>query len=167
MTPFPAEKRSQGPLVSFVDLLFLLVAFFTLLLFFVQQQRTEAVQELELTQERLEVLEPFMEQITTLRETQDKKRRREQERELRRAAKDRVRLEYHVLENGVIRYEGGSMTLERFLGEVLAPLRERHWVSLRGYSHPETPFGTVIETRSRLLRDQGEFDTYWDNVTRP
>lgn len=167
MNPIPAEKRAQGPLVSFVDLLFLLVAFFTLLLFFVQQQRTEAVQELEQTQERLEALEPFMEQITTLRETQDKKRRREQERELRRAAKDRVRLEYHVLENGVIRYEGGSMTLERFLGEVLAPLRERHWVSLRGYSRPETPFGTVIETRSRLLRDQGEFDTYWDNVTRP
>ncbi len=86
---------------------------------------------------------------------------------MRRAAKDRVRLEYHVLENGVIRYEGVSMTLERFLGEVLAPLREDHWVSLRGYARPETPFGTVIETRSRLLRDQGEFDTYWDNVTGP
>ncbi len=167
MRPFPAEIRAQGPLVSFVDLLFLLVAFFTLLLFFIQQERTMAVEELERTQERLEVLEPFMEQITTLREVQQEKRRREHERDLRRASKDRVRLEYRVLENGTIRYAGDSMTLDRFLSEVLAPLRERHWVSLRGYANAETPFGTVIETRSRLLREQGEFDTYWDNVARP
>lgn len=178
MLPAP-EKRAQGSLVAFIDLLFLLVAFFTLLLFFIQQERTVAEEELEQTQQRLEEtrearaaaeqvvesLEPYMEKIAALQQAERERARREAEKAKRRARKDRVRVTYEVLADGDIRYRERVYGAEAFRREVVEPLREEHWISFRAFATPDTPFGQVVSTRRKLLEHQGEFDTYWDNLT--
>lgn len=179
MIPKPREQRSQGPLIAFIDLLFLLVAFFTLLLFFIQQERTVAQEELVQTQEQLEELEqerttvdavieslePFMEQLASLREAKDEKRRHEDAKARRRAIRDRVRIEYEVDRDGAILYKDRKISLDLFVTQVVEPTRKRHWITFRGFAHPDTPFGKVVESRRRLLENQAEFDTYWDNLT--
>ena len=47
------EKRTQGHLFAFIDLLFLVVAFFILVLFFVRDRQVEAVAAMEKVQEKL------------------------------------------------------------------------------------------------------------------
>ena len=53
MITYSEERRSQGPLIVFIDLLFLLVAFFVLLLFFVRGHQEISEQALETMQESL------------------------------------------------------------------------------------------------------------------
>ena len=47
------EKKSQGPLIVFIDLLFLLVAFFVLLLFFIQSRQDISDKEMEQVEQSL------------------------------------------------------------------------------------------------------------------
>jgi hypothetical protein len=176
----PEEKSSRGPLIAFIDLLFLLVAFFTLLLFFVQQRHQvsqEALQKMQqslsaITGEQvdvpkaLETLQQVVQQVVTTREQQQERERVLAERQQRRAKRDVVRLEYTIRPGGNIAYEGKAYRIEDFLTQVVAPLRKAHWVAFRAYAAPQTPFGTVVDHRQLLLKDSTEFDTYWDNVTR-
>lgn len=174
------ERRSNSPLIVFIDLLFLLVAFFTLLLFFIQQERTiseanlERVQEMvaEVTGQQVDVreavrqLEPIMERVMERREAQAEAERERAARAARREQRETVRLRYRITPEGAILHEGQRYTLQGFREQVVAPLRQDNWVAFRAYASPETPFGTVIESRAVLLREANEFDTYWDNVTR-
>ena len=114
----------------------------------------------------VESLEPFMEKLTALRQTDELKRRREEEKAKRRRAQQRVRVEYQIMKDGTILHEGKAVALDMFVTQIVTPLRRRNWITFRGYARPETPFGLVVETRRRLLENQGEFDTYWDNLTR-
>ena len=174
------ERRSQGALITFVDLLFLLIAFFVLLLFFIQQQRAVVEIELEEKQAQLESMEqeksaieavieevqPYIAQFNSLRRVEKERKRAEAARDLRRQRKGRVKLEYVVLENGEILHQEQRYSVERFIRDVVAPMRETEWISFRAFARPETPFGRVVGSRRKLLVDQGEFDTYWDNLTR-
>jgi hypothetical protein len=176
----PEEKSSRGPLIAFIDLLFLLVAFFTLLLFFVQQRTELSQQQMEAVQEQvaritgqqlnvpemLETLEQVADRLVGTREQQAERERLLTERQRRRAQRGTVRLEYVLAASGLIEYKGSTYSAEQFLQRVVTPLREKSWVALRAFAAPATPFGAVVEHRQLLLRDSNEFDTYWDNVTR-
>jgi septal ring factor EnvC (AmiA/AmiB activator) len=173
-----AEQRSTGPLVAFIDLLFLLVGLFVLMLFFLQEQRTEAQAELEQTQQELETaqsensaleavvaeLEPFMGAITAFRGVEEEQRREQEARELRKRQKETYRLDYEVLPDGRLLHDGRGRSARQFAAEVVAPLRERHWIAFRARARPDTPFGSVVESRRILLESRQEFDTYWDNL---
>jgi biopolymer transport protein ExbD len=172
------EKRGSGPLFAFIDLLFLMVAFFVLMLFFLQQQRTVAEAELEQTQQQLETvqaeksivervleeIEPFVGDITTLRQRAEERRRAEEARQLRKRQKETFKLEYEVLPGNVVLYEGTRYSVERFAAEVVERLRENNWIAFRALARPDTPFGEVIGARRLVLDRQQEFDTYWDNL---
>lgn len=174
------EKRSSGPLFAFIDLLFLIVAFFTLLIFFTDTKRSEAEAELEEAQQQLAAvveerdvyqatmanLGPLMEQFMSQQRREAERRRELAARDLRRRQRPRVRVDYQITEQGRIDYQGRSYALEEFKAEVIDPLRETSWIAFHGAALPDTPFGTVVRSRRVLLRDQGEFDTYWDNLTR-
>ena len=176
----PEEKSSRGPLIAFIDLLFLLVAFFTLLLFFIQQRQQISQQALEQVQQNLaritgeqvdvpkalETLEHMVDTFVASKEQEQERERALAERQKRRARRDTVRLEYTIGPSGRIRYEGKTYSAQDFLDRVVAPLRENKWVAFRAYAAPETPFGAVVAHRQLLLKDSNEFDTYWDNVTR-
>jgi hypothetical protein len=175
------ERRSTGPLVATIDLLFLVVAFFVLVLFFLQQQQKQSIQQLESTQQQLEAVteqkttiervmervEPFLPKIEALQKAEMEQRRAEEARAARKRQKEGQRIEYQILPDGSVHYEGRSYGLEQFSREVVEPMRQTRWLSFRAFAPPETPFGTVVESRRRLLEGQGEFDTYWDNVTSP
>lgn len=179
MSEVPSERRSTGPLVAFIDLLFLLVAFFVLMLFFLQEQKTVAEANLEQTQQQLETvqaqkstaervledLEPYMGKITALQKEEAERRRAAEARKLRRAKKETFRLDYEVLPNGRIGYDGKTYALRTFSDRVVEPLREKHWIAFRAVAQPQTPFGTVVQSRRVLLENQQEFDTYWDNLS--
>lgn len=176
----PEERSSRGPLVAFMDLLFLLVAFFVLLLFFIHERNQLSDQQLEAVQEQLarvtgeevqvpealDALEMVVERFLTAREAEIQAERKAAARRARRAARETVRLEYTLNARGRIVYEERTYTVQGFLDQVVAPLREEHWVAFRAYASPETPFGSVVAHRRVLLKDSNEFDTYWDNVTR-
>ena len=176
----PEEKRSLGPLIAFIDLLFLLVAFFTLLLFFVQQRHQLTEQQLQTMQQNLsritgervdvpkalETLEQIADRFVATQQAQQERERQLAERMKRRAQHDTVRLEYTIGVDGRIRHDGKSYDVAGFLKQVVEPLRQQHWVAFRAYAAPETPFGAVVEHRQALLKDASEFDTYWDNVPR-
>ncbi len=176
----PEERRSQGPLIVFIDLLFLLVAFFVLLLFFIQERHQLSDRQLEAVQESLaritgeevnvpealETLELVVERFLTAREEELERERIVAARKRRRAERERVRLEYRIDDDGRIVHEGRRYTPLAFLEAVVVPLRKSKWVAFRAYADRETSFGTVVDTRRVLLQDSNEFDTYWDNVTR-
>ncbi len=174
------EKKSQGPLIVFIDLLFLLVAFFVLLLFFIQSRQDISEKEMEQVEQSLarivgeEVnLSKALSQLETIvdqflsEQKQDLERQRQLARRRQRKAKRKsVRLEYNITPAGIFRYEGRTYAPGEFMAKVVNPLREKNWITFRGYASPETPFGKVIETRRLLLKDSNEFDTYWDNISR-
>lgn len=175
-----SRPRSLGPLFAFIDLMFLLVAFFTLLLFFMRGQKVEAERQLERTQQRLEAaeqerslvaaaaakLEPLFDRFMAQQRVEAERRRELAAREARRRGRETLKLEYRIGRAGEILYRQQSYSVERFRAEVVAPARRTQWIAFRAYADAETPFGTVVESRRRLLDDAGEFDTYWDNVTR-
>jgi hypothetical protein len=177
----PEEKSSRGPLIAFIDLLFLLVAFFTLLLFFVQQRTQLSDQQLESMQqqlqrvtgervdipEALETLDRLVDRVVASRESEQERERVLAERQRRRSQREIVRLEYMLAPGGRIAYQGRNYSAQGFLTEVVAPIRKSHWVAFRALAAPQTPFGEVVSHRKLLLQDSNEFDTYWDNVTRP
>jgi len=172
------ERRATGPLIAFIDLLFLLVAFFVLMLFFLQQQKTVAEAELEQTQQELETvqaekstvekvleeIQPYVGEVTALRKRAEDKRRAEEARALRKRQKETFRLDYELLPNSVVLYQGRSYPVERFAAEVVEPLREQYWIGFRALARPDTPFGQVVGARRVVLERQQEFDTYWDNL---
>lgn len=174
------ERSSRGPLIVFLDLLFLLVAFFTLLLFFLQERHQLSDRQLEAVQqqlsrvvgeevqvpEALDALEMVVERFITAQEAEMERERERAERRKRRAARTTVKLEYQLDAGGRIVYDGRPYGVRSFLEQVVKPLRAEHWVAFRAYAAPQTPFGDVVAHRRVLLKDSNEFDTYWDNVTR-
>ncbi len=180
MSSVPSERKSWGPLIATIDLLFLVVAFFTLLLFFVQKEREQARVQLERVQGSLsaalpegvvnpeargnamvELVERLMAVQKEEKDRQAQLERQEERRNLRRT----VRVNYEVLPGGRIVYEGRGYSPQEFRNQVVVPLRRSNWLALRAYAAPETPFGEVVATRKLLLENGAEFDTYWDNLT--
>jgi biopolymer transport protein ExbD len=173
------ERRATGPLIAFIDLLFLLVAFFVLVLFFVQQRKSDAEVHLEQAQQQLqavqaeksavervlEEVQPFVGEIQVMRKAAEERRRAEEARALRKRQKETFRLDYEVLPGNLVRYEGRAFAVERFAADVVEPLREQYWIGFRALARPDTPFGQVVHARRVVLEHQQEFDTYWDNLT--
>lgn len=173
------EKKSNGALIVFIDLLFLLIAFFTLLLFFLQERHRISEKDMDAVEkslsritgqemaipEALVKLETFVKEYVSEQELAKQREQRLANRRKRRAQRATARLEYELEPDGRIRYKDRLYTLARFRNEVVAPLRRRKWVSFRAFAAPQTPFGLVIESRRYMLRDGNEFDRYWDNVT--
>lgn len=172
------EQKSQAPLIVFVDLLFLLVAFFTLLLFFMQAQQAASQSALETVQESLtritgaEVnvtealseLERLADQFVAKQESVAERERLLAERQKRRDLRDVQRLVYVVDPSGTITYQERRYSIKRFLEQVVGPLRAKKWVAFRAFAHEDTPFGRIVEIRRALLEGSNEFDTYWDNL---
>lgn len=177
----PEEKSSRASLYAFIDLMFLLVAFFLLLLFFVQQRDKLSQAQIQSVQENLaritgeqvdvpqvmETLELVVDRFLMAQEAELDRERVAAERRKRRAGRTTVKLEYAVGTLGQIIYQERTYDTERFLREVVAPLRGKHWVAFRAYVEPDTPFHAVSEHREFLLKASNEFDTYWDNILRP
>ena len=167
------EKKTQGHLFAFIDVLFLLVAFFVLVLFFVRDREVEAVAAMEKVQEKLAAageeqtsfqatvtaLSPMIEQFA-LRKTKAAAR------DLRRRRRTTFRLEYRIERDGRILYKNRPYSLDGFRKGVVERLRKRHWIAFRAFAVPETPFGLVVNYRRAVLADRNEFDTYWDNLTK-
>lgn len=178
MIAMTEERRAIGPLIAFIDLLFLLVAFFVLMLFFIQQKKSDAEVQLEQTQQELaavqeekttiervlEEVQPFVGEIQVMRKVAEERRRAEEARALRKRQKETFRLDYEVLPGNLVRYEGRTYSIERFAAEVVTPLRATHWIGFRAQARPDTPFGQVVQSRRIVLEQQQEFDTYWDNL---
>jgi len=173
------EKKTNGALIVFVDLLFLLIAFFTLLLFFLQERHRISEKNLDAVEkslsqitgkemaipEALAKLETFVKKYVSEEELAKQRERKLANRQKRRAQRNTFRLEYKLESDGRIRYQNRLYTLEAFRREVVTPLRRRKWVSFRAFAGPQTPFGLVIDSRRFMLKNGNEFDTYWDNVT--
>jgi len=180
MNALHEERRSTGPLIAFIDLLFLLVAFLVLVLFFMKTEKTEAQVELETVQQRLATVEkeksaieaaisklsPLVEQFALQERKEIQKRRAMAAREIRRKQRPTVRLNYRIEADGRIRFEDKFYSIEQFRDQVVERLRASNWLGFHAFAAPETPFGVVVRYRRRLLKGAGEFDTYWDNLTR-
>ncbi|MDH4224690.1 MAG: hypothetical protein OEW12_03485 [Deltaproteobacteria bacterium] len=177
--PLPSDSRSQSALIAYIDLLFLLVAFFILVLFFIQQKSTRVEQKLEAAQEKLEqtqiektaiekaikTVEPMMEHFLVIKDKEIEKRRVQMAREKRKAQKNTEVVEYKVAKNGTIIYQGQVYTLDEFHQRVVDPKRKTKWLAFRALASPLTPFGQVVNIRNTVLKNQGEFDAYWDNLS--
>ena len=180
MSEFMEEKRTNGALLTFIDLLFLMIAFFTLLLFFMQnskqlsEERMKTVQRSlqRLTGEEMEVekalekLEPMLERFMIQQKEQVEEEKQREAKELRRRAKTTKRLPYSIDRMGIVTYQGNQYTLRQFLRDVVTPLRKTHWIAFRASVTSSTPYGEVVKIRGILLENSNEFDTYWDNLTR-
>jgi len=162
MSPAPSERKSWGPLIATIDLLFLVVAFFTLMLFFVQKEREQTRMQLNQVQESLAGAMPataetpeargnalvnLVERLMNLqREDQDRQAQAQRQDERRRTRKT-VRVNYEVLPGGRIQFEGKAYTPQEFRNLVVAPMRKDSWLAFRAYAPPRTPFGEVVATR--------------------
>jgi hypothetical protein len=180
MSLVPSERKSWGPLIATIDLLFLVVAFFTLLLFFVQKERAQTQVRLNQVEESLAAAMPssseskeqrgnalvmLVERLMTLQKEEQVKEVQAQQREERRKSRPVVRVNYQVLPGGKILYDGQIYVPQNFRLQVIDPNRKVNWLAIRAYAPPETPFGDVVAMRKLLLENGGEFDTYWDNLT--
>ena len=173
------EKRSQGGLFAFIDLLFLLVAFMVLVLFFIKNIKSEAEVRLESAQTKLATLEqeksaldealskiaPILDKFALQQQKEVERRRALAARDLRRRSRDKIKISYRIAPNGKIDFRGGIYTVEEFKARVVKELRKDKWIAFYAYASPKTTFGTVVNFRKKLLKNSGEFDTYWDNVT--
>lgn len=173
------EKKSQGGLFAFIDLLFLLVAFMVLVIFFIKNVKSETEVRLESARDKIATMEqeksaldealskiaPLLDKFSIQQHKNAERRRALAARDLRRNARDKINLSYRLAPDGKIIHRGKSYTLEDFKAQVVDNLRGDKWIAFRAYASPETPFGMVIRFRKKLLKNSGEFDTYWDNVT--
>lgn len=179
MSSAPSERKSWGPLIATIDLLFLVVAFFALLLFFVQQEREQTRVQLNQVQESLagampasaetpaargNALVELAERLMALDKQDQDRQAQAQRQDERRRVRKTVRVHYEVLPGGRIQFEGRAYTPQQFKSEVVAPMRKDSWLAFRAYAAPQTPFGEVVATRKLLLENGAEFDTYWDNL---
>lgn len=172
------EKKSQGGLFAFIDLLFLLVAFMVLVIFFIKNIKSETEVRLESAQDKLATLEqeksaldealakiaPLLDKFAINQYKEAERRRALAARDLRRKSRDKIKLSYRISADGTIMHRGKNYTPEEFT-QVVDELRKDKWIAFRAYANPETPFGAVVNFRKKLLKSSGEFDTYWDNVT--
>lgn len=179
MILYQEERRSQGPLFAFIDLLFLLVAFLVLVLFFMKTEKTSSQVNMETTQQRLATVEkeksaieaalaklsPLVEQFALQERKEVRRRQALSARDIRRKQRATIRLSYRIETDGTVIHDNKSYSLERFRKEVVVPYRKGNWLAFRAFAAPDTPFGTVVRFRRRLLAKAGEFDTYWDNLT--
>ena len=179
MNFFAVEKRSQGALFAFIDLLFLLVAFLVLVLFFVKTTKSEAEVRLEAARDKLATLEekksamdaalakvaPVLERFALQQRKDAERRRALAVKDKRRKARATVKVSYRIERDGTIIYQKRAYSLEQFKTRVVDELRKDRWIAFRAFAGPKTPFGTVVRFRRRLLKGSGEFDTYWDNLT--
>lgn len=172
------EKKTTGNLVAFIDLLFLMICFFVFLLnqtgkksevremFIesVQEQLIKTREKYQSAKKKIEYLQPLAE--TALQTVEEKKLA-----EAKRLAKFRrfqMRpveiLTCHITKVGTIIYQDKEMTTQQFFDEVVSPLRETSWIAFRAYAEPQVPFGMIIEVRKNILKNKGEFDTFWSNL---
>jgi hypothetical protein len=180
MNAVPSERKSWGPLIATIDLLFLVLAFFTLLLFFVQKEREQARVKLERVEGSLAAALPegivspeargnamveLVERLMAIQKVEQDRQAKLERQEERRQMRRTVRINYEVLPGGRIVYEGRTYSPSEFRSQVVAPLRRSNWLAFRAYAAAETPFGEVVATRRQLLENGAEFDTYWDNLT--
>ncbi|MCZ6534156.1 MAG: hypothetical protein O7A08_14485, partial [SAR324 cluster bacterium] len=63
-------------------------------------------------------------------------------------------------------YRNEQYSLAGFKEQVVDRLRKDNWVAFHALAAPATQFGKVVAFRRKLLKNSGEFDTYWDNLTR-
>lgn len=173
------EKKSQGPLIAFIDLLFLLVAFFILILFFVQNEKTKTEATLEnikenlaevdmqhsTTTEVLNALGPMVEKFVEQKKREAEKERELSAKDLKKQSKGTIKVTYRLTSEGNIIFDNKTYSLKDFKQKIVRQLRKHKWVAFRAYASPETPFGKVVELRKILLENRGEFDTYWDNTS--
>lgn len=173
------ERKSQGGLFAFIDLLFLLVAFMVLVIFFIKNVKSETEVRLESAQDKLATMEqeksaldealskiaPLLDKFAIQQHQNAERRRALAARDLRRKARDKINLSYRIAQDGNILHRGKTYTLDVFKAQIVDKLRGDKWIAFRAYASPETSFGTVIRFRKKLLKNSGEFDTYWDNVT--
>lgn len=173
------EKHSNGTLIVFVDLLFLLIAFFTLLLFLIQERHRISDKNMDAVEKSLSritgqemaipaaiaKLETFVEKYVAERQLAKQREKRLAARRKRRTQRTLIRLEYQIAPDGNILYKNRRYSPVDFQREVVTPLRRKKWLAFRALAHPDTPFGKVVESRRFMLKDGNEFDTYWDNVT--
>jgi hypothetical protein len=179
MSLAPSERKSWGPLIATIDLLFLVVAFFTLLLFFVQKERAQTQVRLNQVEESLAAALPpsaeteeqrgnalvtLVERLMTVQKAEQLREVQAQQREERRKTRPTMRVNYQVLPGGKILYDGQTYTPAEFKAHVIDPSRQGSWLAIRAHAPPETPFGEVVAMRKLLLENGGEFDTYWDNL---
>ena len=178
MSLVPSERKSWGPLIATIDLLFLVVAFFTLLLFFVQKEREHAKVQVSQMEEALKAGLPeatppeqqgsamvqLVERLMTIQKDEKDRQAQIAQREERRRMRSIEKVNYEVLPGGSIVYEGRTYRADEFKSLVIDPARRTHWLAIRAYALPETPFGQVVAMRKLLLDNGGEFDTYWDNL---
>ncbi len=165
------EKQSQAALVTFVDLLFLMVAFMVLLLVLIQE-RSQSIQKFEAVQEALssvvgrnlsapetlETLRPALEQL-------QQQKRRQSQRAQQRATRTTIVVRYALKQNGSILYEGVHYpSTQAFVQKIIAPLRTKHWLGLRASVEADTSFSQVVASRKQILQKRTPFDTYWDNL---
>ena len=177
----PPEKRSQGPLIATIDLLFLVLCFFILLIFFMNQKQNAAQGQLEAAQQTLarvtgqeapdvskvlEALEPVLQTFMVEQSKEVAKQRALAAREVRRSQRDLVKVNYAIIPGNKVVYDGRTYGVADFKTQVLEPLRKKKWVALRASADPATPFGEVVAQRAVVLDNSSEFDTYWDNVTQ-
>ncbi|MDH4121506.1 MAG: hypothetical protein OEV94_07370 [Deltaproteobacteria bacterium] len=174
----PSEQRSTGAIIAFIDLLFLLVGCLTLVMFFNQQQTKQVKAQVEETRQKLDIattqrnllekmaksMDPFMEEFIVLKKEEIARRQLEEGRRKRKAARTVMAVAYQVTPDGNILYEGRLYSLADFKREVVARHRADKWLSFRASVFPDTPFGVVVNIRQEILKDQSEFDTYWDNL---
>lgn len=180
MSTVPSERKSWGPLIATIDLLFLVVAFFTLLLFFVQKEREQAKVQVNKMQETLAAALPeanrtpeekgnamvtLVERLMAIQKDEQDRQEQAQKREERRRMRPIERVNYQVLPGGTIVYDGRRFSADEFKSQVIDTARKSHWLAIRAYAPPETPFGEVVAMRKLLLDNGGEFDTYWDNLS--
>ncbi|MDH4247024.1 MAG: hypothetical protein OEW39_04330, partial [Deltaproteobacteria bacterium] len=114
----------------------------------------------------LEKLEPLLERFMVQQEEVVRQQQAQEAREKRRRARTTTRLNYVITADGDVEYEGRRYTLEKFMKEVVAPLREKHWIAFRAQAGEGTPFGKVVASRRLLLDQAYEFDTYWDSLSQ-
>lgn len=165
------DKRSAGSLVAFIDLLFLLVCFFVVLLYQTSKETREKQQQVEMIEQQMNTAEIVIQQLKPLAETGlnylQKKKKSEQlalKKQERFKTREILRIEYEVLKEGSILYQKESMDFEKFMEMIVKPARKQYWLAFRSSAKGSVPFGKVIEIRKMLLKERNEFDTYWSNL---
>lgn len=168
---FLDNKKSLNPLVSYIDLLFLLVCFFIFLVKSIVQETFEQqkfvhqiTKQLGYSEFNLEQVEEKLIELNRLAEVAKEYLNKEEAQKTRFQQRPVVQIKYQVAPESGVYYEERYFEMEAFLTEVVAPIRQESWISFVSYANPNIPFGRVIDVRRALLKNREEFDTFWSNT---
>jgi hypothetical protein len=172
------EQKSTGALFAYIDLLFLVICFFLLLLTNAGKQSEEQKSEVSIVKEqlkelqkkyilatqRLQILEPLAAKAQAIEKNELHERQIAKARKVRKGRKKVARILYQVLVGEKVQHQGKVISVYYFLNHIINPLRKNSWIALRSSASSSIPFGDVVKIRKILLKDQGEFDTFWSSV---